>query len=92
MPYPIDQEYVLTMEIPTGYEVEELPKSAQVSFNGGEGFFHYLIQKDENRVQLRSHVKLNHAIFAAEDYDSLRNFFAYILKKQNEQIVFKKKK
>jgi transglutaminase-like putative cysteine protease len=92
MPYPLDEEYVLTMEIPRGYEVDELPKSAQVSFNGDEGYFHYLIQKDGTTVQLRSHIKLNHAIFAATDYDSLRDFFAYILKKQSEQIVFKKKK
>jgi hypothetical protein len=43
-------------------------------------------------VQLRSHIKLNSATFAADDYNSLRDFFAYVIKKQAEQIVFKKKK
>ena len=79
------------MDIPKGYEVDELPKSVKVSFNGTDGFFEYTIQKDEFMVQLRSHVKLSESIFAPEDYNSLRDFFAYVVKKQSEQIVFKKK-
>jgi len=35
---------------------------------------------------------LKKANFVPEDYDTLRDFFAYIVKKQSEQIVFKKKK
>lgn len=91
MPYPLDDTYELTMDIPKGYKVEELPKSVKVSFNGTDGFFEYTIQKDESMVQLRSHVKLNQATFAPEDYNSLRDFFAYVVKKQSEQIVFKRK-
>lgn len=91
MPYPIDDVYEFSMEIPTGYKVEELPKSAKVSFNGDVGFFEYMIQKDESLLQLRTHLKLNQATFAAEDYKSLREFFSYIVKKQAEQVVFKKK-
>jgi len=92
MPYPIDEIYVLNMEIPAGYVVDELPKSSKVAYNANEGFFEYLIQKSETNVQLRTHIKLNKATFAAEDYNSLRDFFAYVVKKQEEQIVFKKKK
>jgi hypothetical protein len=91
MPYPLDDIYELAMDIPKGYKVDELPKSVKASFNGTDGFFEYTIQKDEFMVQLRSHVKLNQAIFAPEDYNSLRDFFAYVIKKQSEQIVFKKK-
>jgi len=92
MPYPVDELYVLSMEIPEGFMVDELPKSAKVAYNGNEGFFEYMIQSNGSNIQLRSHVKLNKATFAAEDYDSLRDFFSYVVKKQSEQIVFKKKK
>jgi len=92
MPYPVDETYGLNMEIPAGYVVEELPKSSKVAYNGNEGFFEYLIQKSETNVQLRTHIKLNKATFAAEEYNSLRDFFAFVIKKQSEQIVFKKKK
>jgi hypothetical protein len=92
LPLPIDNMYTLNMEIPEGYTVDELPKSSKVAYNGDEGFFEYIIQKEDNRIQFRSHIKLNEIVFPAEDYNSLRDFFAFVIKKYNEQIVFKKKK
>jgi len=91
MPYTIDEIYLLSMEIPKGYTIEEIPKSAKVAFNEDEGFFEYLIQKSDEGIQLRTRVKLNKATFLPEDYNGLREFFAFIVKKQNEQIVLKKK-
>jgi hypothetical protein len=90
--YPIDKTYSLNMEIPEGYTVDELPKSVKVAYNGSDGSFEYLIQKSETSVQLRTRIKLSRTFIPAEDYNSLRDFFAYIVKKLSEQIVFKKKK
>jgi hypothetical protein len=92
MPHTLDWTYILNMEIPGGYAVEELPKSARVSFNGNEGSFEYLVANEGGRIQLRSRVKLDRTEFLPQDYNMLRDFFAYIVKKQSEQIVFKKKK
>lgn len=91
MPFCKDETYVLNMEIPKGYEVDELPKSARVNLNEKEGIFEYLIAKSGDRIQLRSHVKLAKAIYEPEDYQTLRDFYSYIVKKQAEQVVFKKK-
>jgi Domain of Unknown Function with PDB structure (DUF3857)/Domain of Unknown Function with PDB structure (DUF3858)/Transglutaminase-like superfamily len=92
MPYPIDNTYTLDMEIPKGYMVDEMPKSAKVLYNTDEGVFEYLIQKDDQQIQFRSRLKLLKATYAPEDYASLRDFFAFVVKKESEQIVFKKKK
>ena len=92
MSYPVHQLYVMNMETPPGYVIEELPKSARVSFNDGEGSFEYLIQKNEFGFQLRTSVYMKKAYFSAADYSALREFFGFVVKKQNEQIVFKKKK
>jgi hypothetical protein len=91
MPYVMDQTYVLSMDIPEGYVVDELPKSAKVALNGDQGYFEYLIQQQGDRIQMRCRVLLNKAVFQPEDYGSLRDFFAFIVKKENEQIVLKKK-
>jgi hypothetical protein len=90
MPYATDDLYVFSMEIPEGYVVDELPKSAKVAFNEDQGLFEYLVGRQDNLIQLRCHLKLIKANFPAEDYSSLRDFFAYIVKKENEQIVLKK--
>ncbi|PWV56026.1 DUF3858 domain-containing protein [Chitinophaga sp. S165] len=91
MPCVMDETFTLNMTVPEGYVIEELPKSAVVKFNENEGIFQYLIQQSENTIQFRSRVKLNRAVFAPDEYNSLREFFDMIVKKQSEQIVLKKK-
>lgn len=93
MPYTMDETYVATIYVPSGYEVEELPKQIMVRLNEkNEGFFEYSIGQSGNIISLRSRVKLGRAYYAPEEYDLLREFFNLVVKKQGEQIVFKKKK
>ena len=92
MLYPLDETYILAAEIPDGFEVDELPKATKVIYNEGEGYFEYLVQKTETAIQLRCSLKLKKANFDPEDYNTLRDFFGFIVKKQSEQIVFKRKK
>jgi hypothetical protein len=91
MPYTFDETYVLHMEIPKNYKVEETPKSSKVSFNDDEGLFEYIIQKSDSQILLRSRIMMKKANFAPEEYNDLREFFGHVVKKHSEQIVFKKK-
>jgi hypothetical protein len=90
MPNAIDESYVFTMQLPNGYTVEEIPKSLRVSLNGGEGSFEYLIGVQDGMIQMRSRLKLNEANFPPGDYAMLRDWYAMIVKKENETIVLKK--
>jgi hypothetical protein len=90
MPYTSDEIYTLTFEIPEGYVVEELPKSAKATYGGNLGYFEYIISANKQMVSLRYRLKFDLANFSAENYDSLREFFDLIVKKHAEQIVFKK--
>jgi hypothetical protein len=93
MPYTMDQVYTLQMEIPKGYDVDELPKQTVVKFNEeGDAVFEYRISANGNSIMLRSRVQIKRAYFDPEEYEILREFFNMIVKKHNEQIVFKKKK
>lgn len=91
MPCVMDETYTLNMTVPDGYVVEELPKSAVVKLNETEGIFQYLVQESGNTIQFRSKIKLSRAVFGPEEYNSLRDFFDMIVKKQSEQIVLKRK-
>jgi Domain of Unknown Function with PDB structure (DUF3858)/Domain of Unknown Function with PDB structure (DUF3857) len=90
MPYATKEIININIEIPKGYKVDELPKSARVKLNETDGMFEYIIQADTETIQMRCKIEINKANFAAEDYESLREFYSYIVKKQSEQIVFKK--
>ncbi|MEP7317974.1 MAG: DUF3857 domain-containing protein [Panacibacter sp.] len=85
-----DETYLLNMEIPKGYKVEELPKSARVMLNENEGMFEYIVQASADHIQLRCRTLIKKATFEPEDYQTLRDFFAFIVQKEAEQIVFKK--
>jgi hypothetical protein len=90
LPYLFDDSYVLNMDIPEGYEVEELPRSVRIKLNENDGIFEYLIQKNEKSIQFKNILNIKKATFDPADYNSLRDFYAFIVKKQAEEIVFKK--
>ncbi len=90
MPYTTEKLYVLNMPIPDGYIVEEIPKSSLVKLNGEEGFFEYLLQAKDGFIQIRTRLVIKKANFTNIDYQTLRDFYAQIVKKESEQIVFKK--
>jgi len=91
MPYVSEKSYILNMEIPAGYEIEELPKSQKMMLNGADGSYDYQIQVSGNTIKLKTTFILTKAIYEPEDYNSLRDFYAAIIKKQADIIVFKKK-
>ena len=90
MPYGINYTYMLNMEIPKGYVIDELPKPALVKLNDEEGYFEYILSKAEDIIQMRVKLVLNKATFLKEDYKTLRDFYAFVVKKESEMIVFKK--
>ncbi|HVG42387.1 MAG TPA: transglutaminase domain-containing protein, partial [Chitinophagaceae bacterium] len=91
MPYTMDETVVLTMHVPKGYVLDELPKQLKVKLNeAGEGYFEYLVTHSNGTISLRSRIKLDKATFMPDEYESLRGFFNLVVSKQSEQIVFKK--
>jgi len=90
MPYKTEEVIVVNMEIPKGYKIDEMPKSTRMKYNDDEGLFEYIISKDATNIYLKCILKFNKAIFSSEDYESLREFYGHIVKKQSEQVVFKK--
>ncbi|MFY7900710.1 MAG: transglutaminase domain-containing protein, partial [Chitinophagaceae bacterium] len=92
MNYKENMTYTFNMEIPVGYVVDELPKSARVKLNDNEGMFEYIITSNEGFIQMRTKLILEKATFNPEDYATLRDFYGFVVKKHAEQIVFKKAK
>jgi hypothetical protein len=93
MPYTSEELFIMNMEVPKGYEVDELPKSTRVKLDEqNDGMFEYLIQQQDDRISLRMKIVMKRTYFVPDEYETLREFYNMIVKKQAEQIVFKKKK
>jgi transglutaminase-like putative cysteine protease len=91
MPFSFRETIISNVHVPQGYEVDEMPKATKVKLEGDAGIFEYIIQKQENTIQLRCVLDIKKANFAPEEYSLLRDFFTYVVNKQAEQIVLKKK-
>ncbi len=93
MPYKLDENYSLSLTIPDGYAVDEIPASLKMKLNErGDASFEYVstkVSEKEIRISCRLETKKTH--FPNEEYEVLREFFNRVVAKQNEQVVLKKK-
>ncbi|MBI5372992.1 MAG: DUF3858 domain-containing protein [Sphingobacteriales bacterium] len=76
LPYKISQLYTLTMEIPDGFVVDELPESLRVKLNEkGEAIFDYKIREAGGIITLTYSLEIFKTIFKPDEYNTLRDFF-----------------
>lgn len=92
MPFVESWQYIANIDVPAGYEIEELPRREKIVFNGDEGEFEYIVQKSGNKIMMQCKFRLSYASYSPDDYAGLRDFYGNVVKKQNEVIVFRKKK
>jgi hypothetical protein len=91
MPYAFEESYDSEIDIPSGYIAEDIPETYQILLNGGDGLFEYIVTQKPGSIIVHSRIVLHKAIYPASEYADLRDFFKDIVKKHNQQIVFKRK-
>ncbi|UOQ74370.1 DUF3857 domain-containing protein [Hymenobacter cellulosilyticus] len=88
----VDETVMLTIQLPAGYQAEELPKPSIVDLPDNGGRFSYTVMDNgQGTVQIASRMSLRKPVYMAEEYAYLREFYNRMLAKQAEQIVLKKK-
>lgn len=94
--YPIDygfpfvEKYSVNIDIPQGYAIESLPKSAQLSMEDNIGGFKFIINSSENKIQLSISHQINTPIVPSEYYSMIKDFYQGMIAKETEKIVLKK--
>ncbi|WP_165784708.1 DUF3857 domain-containing protein [Solitalea longa] len=85
-----DLKTTVTVAVPPGYAIEELPKPAKYNLSEDGAKFTYLIGQVGDKIQLRSIISFNKTMFLADEYEGLKAFYAAVSAKLTEQIVLKK--
>ncbi|UOQ97148.1 DUF3857 domain-containing protein [Hymenobacter sp. 5317J-9] len=89
---PKDDTQTITLTLPAGYELAEMPKPAVVELPEQGGRFLYSVAAvSPGVVQLTSRLTLRKPVYAAAEYVQLREFYRIMLEKQAEKLVIKKK-
>lgn len=95
--YPIDFNYKYKRifsakyHLPDGYTIDETPEDVVFSLPNKAGFFSYSIKMADNAINVIQQFKINKTLFAAEEYQALKQFYDLIVAKHAEQIVLRKK-
>ena len=88
--FPRNDKYTYTYNIPEGFEVESLPETFVLSFQNDLLNFKYQVVQRGQTIQVSSSLDLNVPIITSNYYPTLKEFFAKVVEKMNEQIVLKK--
>ena len=89
--YPQKRQVIMNVEIPEGYEVEEMPQSIMTQFNEKAIVYSFRTGPPANgKITILLSYQVNETLFKAEEYQNLKEFFDMIANKQKEAIVLKK--
>ena len=87
---PIASSYRLTIPIPEGFRVEEVPEPALISLPNKGGIFRYSVSSDGSNLTLITSYHIKQTLFLPEEYGIIKQFFDILVAKHAEKIVLKK--
>ncbi|MBC7474619.1 MAG: DUF3858 domain-containing protein [Candidatus Sericytochromatia bacterium] len=87
---PLDDITLITIKIPAGYKLEELPKAGVFFLPNKTGKFSYVVEKENDVIKIRSQLTISKNLFESNEYAALRELYNLVIDKQAQQIVFKK--
>ena len=90
IPYAIKTKYVLSLTLPSGYVVDELPKPALVTLPNNSASFKYHISQSGQTITLVNQLSINKKFFLVSEYENLRKFYEMMIAKNVEQLVIRK--
>ena len=95
--YPVDfgsgfeKVHLTNIKIPDGYQIEDLPENIAITLPNKGGRFIYNVGRIGNTIRLTSQLVIGKGLFTQDEYAALREFYAKVVAKQEEQFVLKKK-
>jgi hypothetical protein len=85
-----DETIVLSLNLPAGYTLAELPKTAIIDLANGGGRFLYSATLNGSTLQLTSRLTLRRPSYGADEYVHLRELYRLMLEKQAAQLEIRK--
>lgn len=90
--YPMKAQYVLQLDLPEGYTLEDEPTPVRINLPNEGGKVQFTCGKmTESQIQIVLKLTLTQLTFQPEDYLALRQFFELVAEKVQLQLALKKK-
>ncbi len=85
-----DEYFQITVTIPEGYKLEELPKPLRISMPENSIRYEYLTALNGTVLSINTKLTVKKTVFNAEEYALLKEMYAKMIGKMGEQIVLTK--
>ncbi len=89
--YPRKHSYVLNLQLPENYRIDDSPVNQIVSIPNKAGTFRYVSKDSGGNYQLSYSVSIDKPSIPSIHYGGLREFYNIIISKLDEVVVLKKK-
>jgi len=87
---PIEKTQLFSLEIPEGYQVDQLPKNIKITLPENTANFQMLYSSTGRIIQVLYKFNINKPVFYITEYKDLKIFFDEVVKKQSEMLIIKK--
>ncbi|SNR44097.1 protein of unknown function [Lutibacter agarilyticus] len=87
---PISEKNNIVITIPEGYSVVSIPEVLKIGLSNNFGIYTYKVINKGNKIMVQSNLKINTAIFPAQNYQEIKEFYSLIVNKNLEKIVLEK--
>lgn len=85
------KDYAVTLVLPEGYEVDELPSTLNVKNHDNSISCKVLFTEDDGVINVSYRYQVSRLTFLPDEYEQLRQIYDLICAKTNEMIALKKK-
>lgn len=89
--FPMQESCTTTIDLPQGYEVEDMPANASLKFTYGSYDVSYVYNKEKNQFKGTAKFILNNQDIPAAKYTEMQQFMDAIARAQNKKLVIRKK-
>ncbi len=84
--YPKAERFIITLDLPTSFEVQQVPKDTSIVIPNGLGYYHYMVTGKGNQLQLHVKTEINTTFMNPSYYPYLKEFFDTMVSKETEHV------
>ncbi len=94
--YPVDlgaasdERIIININLPSNYELVEKPKDLAISLPTSGGRYLLQTKVENNALNVSQMLQFNKAIYTADDYLYLKEFYSKIIQNQKNDVLLKK--
>lgn len=88
--YPYKKQFIVFVEIPEGYEVDEIPESSLVRLPNKSGHYRFMVSQNYNMINFMAEVDLKSAFYQTDVYTQVKDMFQEMVNTQAFTVVLKK--